>query len=118
KNNQSPLHLAAKSTSRVYETLIDKGDPSLLTAPGQYGNTPLHEAAISGHWNMLKALVEKFATLMDSTRSGHINAKNDFDDTPLHLAVRFDHPDIVKFLIEKGADTTIKNGAGMTASEL
>ncbi|KAG0633366.1 hypothetical protein HOY80DRAFT_1006060 [Tuber brumale] len=114
-NNQSPVHLAAKSISGTYKILIAKGSPSLLTAPGQFGNTPLHEAAISGHILMLAGLVEKFATPEYRAYSGQINQQNHFGDTPLHLAVQFDHPDIVKFLVENCANLTIKNCRGVTA---
>ncbi|CUS11557.1 unnamed protein product, partial [Tuber aestivum] len=78
----------------------------------QYGNTPLHEAAVSGHSNMLKSLVEEFARLEKFSHRGQINKENNSGDTPLHLAVRFDHPDIVKFLVQKGADQTIRNKQG------
>ncbi|KAG0133868.1 hypothetical protein HOY82DRAFT_639146 [Tuber indicum] len=117
-NVQSPLHLAAKFLSGAYEILISKGSPSLLTAPGQYGNTPLHEAAISGHKPMLAGLLKKFATPEYKDYSGQINKQNHFGDTPLHLAFRFDHQDIVEFLVKNHADLTIKNGSGATASEL
>ncbi|KAG0633372.1 hypothetical protein HOY80DRAFT_1106235 [Tuber brumale] len=117
-NNQSPLHLAAKFISGAYEILIAKGSPSLLTAPGQYGNTPLHEAAISGHKPMLAGLLKKFATPEYKEYSDQINKQNAFGDTPLHLAFRFDHQDIVEFLVKNHADLTIKNSHGVTASEL
>ncbi|KAG0634628.1 hypothetical protein HOY80DRAFT_1097671 [Tuber brumale] len=117
-NNQSPLHLAAKSISGAYEILIAKGSPSLLIAPGQYGNTPLHEATISGHRPMLEALVRKFKTLGYKTYSDQINKKNKFGDTSLHLAFQFDYPDIVEFLVKNHADQTIKNRRGMTALKL
>ena len=55
-SNLSPLHLAARFMSGAYEILIAKGQPSLLTALDQNNNTPLHEAAISGHWPMLVGL--------------------------------------------------------------
>ena len=70
--NQSPLHLAARFISGAYKILISKGGPSLLTDPDQNGNTPLHEAAISGHLSMIKALVKNSQgtrhTIMKSTR--------------------------------------------------
>ncbi|KAG0133872.1 hypothetical protein HOY82DRAFT_639166 [Tuber indicum] len=117
-NNQSPLHLAAKSMSGTYKILIAKGSTSLLTAPDEHGNTPLHEAAISGHILMLAGLVEKFATPKYKAYSDQINQRNKFGDTPLHLAFQFDHPDIVKFLVENHADLAITNSQGLTASKL
>ena len=117
-SNQSPLNLAAKFMSREYKSLIAKGGISLLTAPDQDGNAPLHRAVISGHRAMLEALVKKFATLGYGTQDNEINKKNRSGNTPLHLAVQFDHPHIVKFLSENGADPTIENNAQVTALRL
>ena len=117
-SNQSPLHLAAKFMSREYKSLIAKGGTSLLTAPDQDGNTPLHRAVISGHRAMLEALVIKFAALGRETQDNEINKKNRSGNTPLHLAVQFDHPHIVEFLIENRADPTIENNAQVTALKL
>ena len=117
-SNQSPLHLAAKFMSETYRILITKSKPSLLTAPDEYGNTPLHEAATHGHWPMVVELVKRFTTLGHRKRSDEINKKNHRGNTPLHLALQFDHPDIVQFLSKNGADRSIKNNDQMTASEL
>ncbi|RPA96816.1 hypothetical protein L873DRAFT_1810904, partial [Choiromyces venosus 120613-1] len=63
ESNQSPLHLAAKFMSRTYKILIEEGQLPLLRAKDQDGNTPMHQAVISGYWPMLVALVKRFATL-------------------------------------------------------
>ncbi|PUU77227.1 ankyrin repeat-containing domain protein, partial [Tuber borchii] len=89
---------------------------SLLTDPDLDGNTPLHEAAISGHSSMLQDLVKELRGSRVS--SNEINKTNHCGNTPLHLAFQFDHPDIVDLLIKEGADVTIKNNARLTASEL
>jgi len=115
-NTNQSLHLAARFRSGAYKILIDNGGPSLLTTPNQNGNTPLHEAAISGHSPMLMALVKKFAE--HSAYSNEINKKNHSGNTPLHLAFQFDHMEIVDLLVRKGADTTIKNNAEITVLEL
>ena len=112
----SPLHLAAKFISGAYKILIDKSEPFFLTVLDHDGNTPLHEAAISGHSSMLKALVKKLAGY--STYSTQINKKNHSGNTPLHLAFQFDHPEIVELLVRGGASGIIKNNAQMTPSEL
>ena len=115
-SNWSPLHLAARFISGAYKILIAKGEPSLLTGADKNGNTPLHEAAISGHSPMLNALVKKFT--QDTAYSNEINKKNHSGNTPLHLAFQFDHTEIVELLVKNGADTTIKNNAQITALEL
>jgi len=112
----SPLHLAARFISGAYKILIDNSEPSLLTLEDQDGNTPLHEAAISGHLSMIKALVERFAGYREC--SDEINKKNHAGNTALHLAFQFDHAVIVDLLVKEGADTTIKNNAELTAPEL
>jgi len=110
------LHLAARFISGAYKILIDKGGPSLLTSPDQYGNTPLHAAAIFGHLFMLQALVKVLAG--NTAYIDKINKKNHSGNTPLHLAFQFDHPEIVELLVKEGADPTIKNNAQLNASEL
>ena len=115
-SNWSPLHLAARFISGAYKILIAKGGPSLLTDLDKNGNTPLHEAAISGHSTMVKALVKKFTG--HKAYRNEINKKNHSGNTPLHLASQFDHPEIVELLVKKGADTTIKNNSQMSVLEL
>ncbi|KAG0133858.1 hypothetical protein HOY82DRAFT_537841 [Tuber indicum] len=115
---QSPLHLAARFISGTYDILIAKGGRYLLTAQDQYGNTPLHEAAISGHKSMLVSLVKKLATPEYQAYSGEINKRNNFGDTSLHLAFQFDHQDIVGILVKNRVDPNIRNKKGMTAREL
>jgi len=117
-SNQSPLHLAAKLMSGTYHILVAKGKQSLLTDADQDGNTPLHQAAISGHWPMLESLVKRFAAPEYRGGTDEINKKNGHGNTPLHLTFQFDHPGMVEFLVKNGADTTIKNNAQVTAPEL
>ena len=117
-SDASPLHLAAKFTSRAYKILIARSGPPLLTKQDRNGNTPLHEAVISGHWLMVVGLVEKFATPECKAYCNQINKQNLCGNTPLHLAFQFDHPEIVEFLFNSGADPTIKNCAQMSAPEL
>jgi len=118
ESNQSLLHLAAKFMSRACVILIDKAGPSLLTAPDQDGNTPLHEAVVFGHWRMLVDLVRKFAESEGRAHSKDIDKKNHSGNTALHLAFQFDRPEMVGLLVERGADTKIKNNARLTALEL
>jgi len=104
--------------SEEYKILIAKGEPSLLTAPDQDGNTPLHEAVISGHLPMVESLVKKFATPEYRAHSSEIDKENHHGNTPLHLAFQFDHPNIVEFLVQHGANSAIKNHARVTAPKL
>ena len=115
-NNKWSLHLAARFTSGAFKILIAKCKRYVCTDPDQCGNTPLHEAAISGHSLMLKDLIKKLRG--DRMCSDEVNKTNHSGNTPLHLAFQFDHPEIVDLLVKAGADQTIKNKAQLTASEL
>ena len=116
-SNRSLLYLAAKFVSRACGILINNSGPLLLKAQDQNGNTPLHEAVIFGHRSMLADLLRKFTTGRGEY-GDEINRKNGSGNTPLHLAFQFERPEMVRLLVEKGADTTIKNNAQFTASEL
>jgi len=115
-DSKGVFHLAARFISGVYKILIAKCNRSLLTDPDLDGNTPLHEAAISGHSSMLQDLVKELRG--SRVCSNEVNKTNRSGNTPLHLAFQFDHPEIVDLLIQEGADLTIKNNAQLTASEL
>jgi len=52
----SPLHLAVKLTSGAWKVLIAGNSPGLPTKQDQNGNTPLHEAVISGYSPMVVSL--------------------------------------------------------------
>jgi len=104
-STQSLLHSAAKFMSGAYKILIATGERQPLTDPDRDGNI-----------QMLKGLMEKFAE--NIRYSKEINMKNKYGSTPLHLAVLFDYPDLVEFLVKNGADITIPNDSGLTATEL
>ena len=114
-NSKGSLHLAARYISGVYKILIAKCKRFLLTDSDQDGDTPLHEAARSGHSSMLRDLIKELTV---QRVCNEINKANHCGNTPLHLAFQFDHPEIVDLLVKAGADQTIKNNAQLTASEL
>ncbi|WP_241653864.1 ankyrin repeat domain-containing protein [Wolbachia endosymbiont of Nilaparvata lugens] len=60
----------------------------------------LHEAAITGHLNVVEKLIEKGAD---------INARNNNDDTPLHEAARNNNSEVAEFFMSKHADVNTKN---------
>ena len=55
-------------------------------------DTPLHLAALHGHLNVVKYLIEKALY--------NVECKNRFENTPLHCAARQGQLDVVKYLIE------------------
>ena len=56
------------------------------------GDTPLHLAAKSGHFEVCKLIIEN---------TEDINSKNDFGRTPIHEAASCGHFEVSKLIIEK-----------------
>lgn len=74
------------------------------------GNSSLHEAALNGHYDIVKLLLNHGA---------HVNIQSYemFGDTPLIDASANRHLDVVRLLLDNGADPTIVNSKGLTAIE-
>lgn len=72
------------------------------------GWTPLHYAASNGNENIVKMLLEKDA---------FVDAVSPNATTPLMMAARGGHIYAVKLIYDAGADLTIKNQRGYTASD-
>ncbi len=67
------------------------------------GSTPLSDAALHGHLDIVKQLIE---------RGAKVEATNEDGNTPLHVAAFLCREDVVKLLLEKGASITAKNKRG------
>ena len=67
--------------------------------------TPLHEAAMGGHRDIVQLLLEKNA---------EIETTDSFEQTPLHLAATGGHRDIVQLLLEKNAKIETRHNFGET----
>ncbi|GAV53589.1 hypothetical protein ZYGR_0AK00910 [Zygosaccharomyces rouxii] len=72
------------------------------------GNTALHEAALNGHLDVVKLLVDHGADV-------NVQSYEMFKDTPLIDASANGHLPVVKFLLESGADSLVCNAKGLTA---
>jgi ankyrin len=95
------LHIACQSDNIeavVIESLLDHKDIN-LTETDRNGNTPLHEACLHGHMEIVEVLLKKIAEKnQDVTK---VNIKNNAGLTPFHIACREDHHKIVKLLLDK-----------------
>ena len=70
------------------------------------GWTPLHYAATHGHLAIMELLLEHHA---------YIDAESPNGSTPLMMAAHYGTPAAVKLLLEAGADPSLKNQLGLTA---
>ncbi|KAI4672228.1 uncharacterized protein J4E78_000728 [Alternaria triticimaculans] len=71
----------------LFSTSAEKPEPAFLNAVNDAGNTPLHWAALNGHLESVKLLVQSGADVTIINRAGHdavyeaeINDKNDVVD--------------------------------------
>jgi len=83
----------------VRKLLDSKLDCRLADVKDNYGWTPLHWAAMNGHLEVVKYLVENGAD---------VNAKDNNGFTPLSLAAWKGSLNVVKYLFENGADVKEK----------
>jgi ankyrin repeat protein len=76
---------------------------------GNFGNYPIHVAAVRGALHELKALLDAGAD---------VNAVGEKGNTPLHHAVGQGHTEAVKWLVARGARPTVKNKWGASALDV
>ena len=115
-----------------------------LCVQGQYGKNPLHAAATSRNFEVIRILVEYdpgcvhartiykstplhwASSIGDNSNDGSvarfllehgadINAQNRQGLTPLHWASNSGTPEVVRVLLEHGADVEVKDDTGRTA---
>lgn len=100
----SLLHQAASAgQAEVVKTLVTNGAD--VMARGADNKTALHVAAVEGHTDTVRALIESAG----SKQKEMLNAQMSNGDTAAHLAARAGHADVVHALSRAGADVTIKN---------
>lgn len=133
------LHLAIMEQSfRVAETLV-LARGIQLDKRNSNDETPLMLAALKGHVDLCRILLDKGADVnkpgwtalhyaasgeeteivkMLLDRSAYIDAEAPTGNTPLMMAVMYGPEANISVLLEAGADPTLKNNAGRTAMDL
>lgn len=104
QNGDTALMVAAyQSDTASALALIARG--AEINRPGW---TALHYAAASGNLTILRKLLEE---------SAFIDAESPNRTTPLMMATRGGHRDAVKLLLDEGADSLLRNEAGLDAAD-
>lgn len=105
--DESPLMMAAlKGQADIVKTLLARGADVNKT-----GWAPLHYAASAAsaqHLAIIQLLLDNYA---------YIDAASPNGTTPLMMAARYGSEDAVQLLLTEGADPTLKNQLGLTASD-
>lgn len=87
--------------------LVAEGQVDVHEVEASSGRSALHKAAFWGHIGAVRYLVTECGLDVD--------VQDHDGDTALHDAARFGHLECVEALLEAGANTSLKNAAGMDA---
>jgi ankyrin repeat protein len=99
KKNRSLLEAVKKGNIDQVKQLISEGAD--VNVKDEYGETPLHHAALKGHKDVAELLIAKGV---------HVDAKDKVgSNTPLGLTTIDGHRDVAELLIDKGADVNAED---------
>ena len=110
KNEETPLHVAAKYGHNVVRALLDAG--ANINKDDFFGRTPLYVAVEYNAKDVVHMLL---------SRGADINIQGGFyKATPLHVAAGYWYgdPEMVQLLLNRGADINPTNGIGMTPYDI
>jgi len=102
--NQTPLHVAAKSGKYDVVQFLVEANADINSKDNSL-ETSLHKAIYNGHTDVAKQLIHNQAI---------VNSSCKFGNTPLHLAAERGDLECAKCLIENGADVNAKCCKGHT----
>lgn len=111
---RTPLLVAAETGSKaVVEQLLKHGSSMEECTDERYGYivgcTALHLAAINGHVNVVRLLLDRGAA---------INSQSSDHDTPISGAVRSGQAEVVQVLLDARADRTFHNTGNLDSTTL
>ena len=132
------LFLAVSSDSQKAATVLINWPKTNVEWRNSKDESPLMMAAIKGHTELVKLLIAKdadvnktgwtplhyaasaakksiIAILLD--HSAYIDAESPNGSTPLMMAAMYGNAECVRLLLDGGADPTLINQAGLTASD-
>ncbi|TDM06573.1 MAG: hypothetical protein C4K60_18810 [Ideonella sp. MAG2] len=138
EDGQPAIHKAFRDDSpKVVEVLLDQ--PSLnINIRNNAGETPLMMAAIRGHVNAMKRLIERGATINQEgwaplhyaasqasaeplalllEKGADINARSPNGSTPLMMAARYGSEEGTRLLLQRGADAQLQNEQNLSAAD-
>ena len=105
----TPIHIAGKKGQLpIVQYLVEKHNVD-VNVKGRSDRTPLHEACINGHFQIVEYLLSKGAD---------IEAKDMYGYTPLLLAVINNHANIAAHLIINGANKNAVDNEGRSSINL
>ncbi len=100
-----PIHDAANSGDLAQVKAVLKANPDQVQTKDSHNNTPLHIAAIGGHLEVVRYLLDAGAD---------INAGDNENSSAIVNACLRGHLDIVKLMVERGASVTMADENLMT----
>ncbi len=130
------LYLALREPALKVAGVLAAWPKTDLNAANRQGETPLMMAALKGHTELVRRLVDKGADvnktgwtpLHYAATNGHIaiidlllenhayiDAESPNGSTPLMMAAQYGTASAVKLLLESGADPSLKNQLGLSA---
>jgi len=132
------LFLAVSSDAQKTATLLINWPKTKVEWRNSKDESPLMMASIKGHTELVKLLIAKDADVNKTgwaplhyaasraqktiieillEHSAYIDAESPNGSTPLMMAAMYGNADCVRLLLESGADPTLKNQLGLSASE-
>ncbi|HSW45942.1 MAG TPA: ankyrin repeat domain-containing protein, partial [Phycisphaerae bacterium] len=98
------LEAARKGDLETVKKLVLSGSPMLVN--DLQGVTPVHWAALEGHLDVVRFLIDEMKMKPDE--------RNREGVTPVHWAAFGGHRNVVDYLVSKGADVDVEDNEGRT----